>query len=90
MIIDMIENKEKWYNKLLECIKLVFSNVLKLITICAKWFVSVFNSWHKLAAIVLAVFAWNWLELSLFNKLGTFALFGVLVVLIFDIAKESK
>ncbi|MCM1260645.1 MAG: hypothetical protein NC222_06810 [Staphylococcus sp.] len=86
----MAETKEMWYNKLWEVIKNVASYIWKLIIKVVKWFISVFNSWHKLSAIVLAMFAWNWLELSLFNKLGTFVLFGVMAVLIFDIANDAK
>ena len=86
----MTENKQKWYIKVWEVIKLVASTAWKWIVSATKWFVSVFNSWHKLAAIVLACFAWNWLELSLFDKLGTFALFGVLALLVFDIANDAK
>lgn len=84
------ENKEKWYNILWKYTKLVFSTIWKYATIAFKWFISVFNSWHKLAAIILAVFAWNWLELPFFDKVGTFALFGVMALLIFDIAEDAK
>lgn len=85
----MAENK-KWYEKVWTSIVLVLTTLWKWIVVAVKWFISVFNSWHKMAAIVLAAFAWNWLELSFFDKIGTFALFGVLALLIFDIAKESK
>lgn len=84
------ENKEKWYNVLWKHTKLVFSTIWKYATIVFKWFISVFNSWHKLAAIVLACFAWSWLELPFFDKVGTFALFGVMALLIFDIAEDAK
>ena len=81
---------EKWYEKLWKGIKLVFTTIWKWITATVKWFISIFNSWHKLAAIVLAVFAWNWLQLSFFDKLGAFALFGVLALIIFDIANNAN
>lgn len=81
---------EKWYEKVWKAIVLVFSTLWKWLVTAVKWFISVFNSWHKLAAIVLAVFAWNWLQLPLMQKVGAFALFAVLALLIFDIADNAK
>lgn len=78
----------KWYEKVLNVVKNVAKYVGNAVKSAVKWFVSVFNSWHKLAAIVLALFAWNWLQLSFIDKIGAFALFGVLALLIFDISKE--
>ena len=78
----------KWYEKVLNVVKNVAKYVGNAVKSAIKWFVSVFNSWHKLAAIVLALFAWNWLQLSFIDKIGAFALFGVLALLIFDISKE--
>lgn len=81
---------EKWYEKVWKAIVLVFSTLWKWLVTAVKWFISVFNSWHKLAAIVLAIFAWNWLQLSFIDKVGAFALFAVLALLIFDIAADAK
>lgn len=82
--------EEKWYEKVWEVIKVVFTFILKGLKTAFNWFISVFNSWHKIAAIALATFAWNWLQLPFFDKIGTFILFGILALLVFDIAKESK
>ena len=81
--------EQKWYEKVWEVVKNVFAAIWKGIKVVFNWFISVFNSWHKLAAIFLAVFAWNWLNLSFVDKIGAFILFGVLALLVFDIAKEK-
>lgn len=79
----------KWYEKVFAVIANIFKAVWKGIKAAFNWFISVFNSWHKLAAIFLALFAWNWLTLSFVDKIGAFILFGVLALLVFDIAKEK-
>ena len=80
---------EKWYVKVWEVIKKVVGTILQFIVAVLHYFFAIFNSWHKLAAIALAVFAWNWLALPFMDKIGTFILFGVLALLVFDIAKEK-
>ena len=82
-------NEQKRYENVWEVVKTVFAAIWKCIKVAFNWFISVFNSWHKLAAIALAVFAWNWLNLPFIDKIGAFILFGVLALLVFDIAKEK-
>ena len=79
----------KGSGKVFEVISNIVKAVWKCIKVASNWFISVFNSWHKLAAIALAVFAWNWLALPFIDKIGAFILFGVLALLVFDIAKEK-
>lgn len=81
--------EQKRYENVWEVVKTVFASIWKCIKVAFNWFISVFNSWHKLAAIALAVFAWNWLALPFIDKIGAFILFGVLALLVFDIAKEK-
>ena len=81
--------EQKRYENVWEVVKTVFAAIWKGIKVAFNWFISVFNSWHKLAAIFLAVFAWNWLNLPFIDKIGAFILFGVLALLVFDIAKEK-
>ena len=81
--------EQKRYENVWEVVKTVFAAIWKGIKVAFNWFISVFNSWHKLAAIFLAVFAWNWLALPFIDKIGAFILFGVLALLVFDIAKEK-
>ena len=79
----------KWYEKVWKVIKEIFEVLLKFFAAVLHYFFAIFNSWHKLAAIALAVFAWNWLNLPFVDKIGAFILFGVLALLVFDIAKEK-
>lgn len=79
----------KWYEKVWKVIKEIFEGLLKFFVAVLHYFFAIFNSWHKLAAIALAVFAWNWLALPFIDKIGAFILFGVLALLVFDIAKEK-
>lgn len=93
MIKDIINGdnmgETKWYEKVFAVIANILKAVWKGIKVAFNWFISVFNSWHKLAAIFLALFAWNWLVLPFVDKIGAFILFGVLALLVFDIAKEK-
>lgn len=84
-----MKTNAKWYEKVWKAIKDVFAWIAKAVKVAFNWFISVFNSWHKLAEIALAVFAWNWLALPFIDKIGAFILFGVLALLVFDIAKEK-
>lgn len=80
---------EAWYVKLWNAVKAVFEAVVNFFVCLVKKFFSIFNSWHKLATIALAVFTWDWLNLSVADKIGTFILFSVLALLVYDIAKDK-
>ena len=82
-------HETKWYEKVWDVAKAVFTTIWKGIKAVFSWFISVFNSWHKLAAIFLATFTWKWLSLSFADKIGAFILFCVLALLVFDIANEK-
>ena len=66
----------------LEILKQVFINVAQNIKIVLKVFFTIFNTKTKVAAIALTGYIWFNLSLSIFDKIGTFILFGVLMLLI--------
>ena len=76
--------------KFLEVLKkigLAIYNGLKFIVVN---FFKIFNTKTKVAAIALTAYIWYTLNLNLTDKIGAFILFGVLMLLISYIAKESK
>lgn len=76
--------------KVWEVIKKFFVAVFKGIKVALTYFFKIFNTKTKIAAIALTVYIWFNLHLELADKLGTFVLFGVLMLLVSYIAKESK
>ena len=84
-----MSTSEKWYIKMWEVIKKVASWVWNLIVLVVTLFFKLFNTKTKLAAIALAVYIWCVLDLSLWNKVATFILFAIEMLLL-NFIKEDK
>ena len=75
--------------KVWEAIKKIFEAICKGLKFIFTSFFKIFNTKTKIAAIALTVYIWFNLHLELADKLGTFVLFGVLMLLVSYIAKEK-
>lgn len=75
--------------KFLEILKQIFIKVAQNIKIVLKVFFAIFNTKTKVAAIALTGYIWFNLSLGIFDKIGTFILFGVLMLLIGYIIEDK-
>lgn len=75
--------------KFIEVVKKIFEVLCKGIKFIVLNFFKVFNTKTKVAAIALTAYIWYTLNLCLMEKIGTFILFGVLMLLISYITKEN-
>lgn len=75
--------------KFLEVLKNIFTKIFQTIKTTLKVFFTIFNTKTKVAAIALTGYIWFNLSLSIFDKIGTFILFGVLMLLIGFIIEEK-
>lgn len=75
--------------KFLEILKQFFIKFVQNIKIVLKVFFAIFNTKTKVAAIALTGYIWFNLSLSIFDKIGTFILFGVLMLLIGYIIEDK-
>ena len=76
--------------KVWEAIKKFFEALFKGIKTAICYFFKIFDTKTKIAAIALTVYIWFSCHLELADKIGMFILFGVLMLLIGYIVKESK
>lgn len=75
--------------KFIEVVKKVCGVIYKGLKFIVVNFFKIFNTKTKVAAIALTAYIWYTLNLNLTDKIGTFILFGVLMLLISYIAKEK-
>lgn len=75
--------------RFLEILKHIFIRATQNIKTALKIFFAIFNTKTKVAAIALTGYIWFNLSLSIFDKIGTFILFGVLMLLIGYIIEDK-
>ena len=75
--------------KFIEVVKKVCEVIYKGLKFIVVNFFKIFNTKTKVAAIALTTYIWHTLNLNLTDKIGTFILFGVLMLLVSYIAKEK-
>ena len=75
--------------KFLEILKHICTKIAQNIKAVLKIFFAIFNTKTKVAAIALTGYIWFNLSLSIFDKIGTFILFGVLMLLIGYIIEDK-
>lgn len=73
----------------LEILKQIYVKVTQNIKIVLKVFFAIFNTKTKVAAIALTGYIWFNLSLNIFDKIGTFILFGVLMLLVGYIIEDK-
>lgn len=73
----------------LEILKQICIKIIQDIKIVLKVFFTIFNTKTKVAAIALTCYIWFNLSLSIFDKIGAFILFGVLMLLIGYIIEDK-
>lgn len=75
--------------KFLETLKQICIKIVQNIKTISKIFFTIFNTKTKVAAIALTCYIWFNLSLSIFDKIGAFILFGVLMLLIGYIIEDK-
>lgn len=73
----------------LETLKQICIKATQSIKTVLKVFFTIFNTKTKVAAIALTGYIWFNLSLSIFDKIGAFILFGVLMLLIGYIIEDK-
>lgn len=75
--------------KFIEVVKKVCGVIYKGLKFIIVNFFKIFNTKTKVAAIALTAYIWHTLSLNLTDKIGTFILFGVLMLLVSFIAQDK-